>query len=154
VPAAAAAPPGTTTPEPLTGTETVLLCEDDELVRRLLERMLSPRGYTVLTASHPHDALVLATEHERIDVVVTDVVMPQISGPELVERLDAIHPQLRVLFLSGYPIEVIRDRGNLPLGSAFLEKPFNADALARVVRALLDQDLQVSAVPGAGQSTD
>jgi two-component system cell cycle sensor histidine kinase/response regulator CckA len=143
-------------PQRLVGTETILLCEDDDLVRGLIERILGRKGYTVLTARHPHDALEIAARGEPLDILVTDVVMPQMSGPELVERINALHPGLRILFLSGYPIEVIRDRGNLPLGSAFLEKPFQASALVRVVRELLDHELQppTGAEAGVPQLTE
>jgi CheY-like chemotaxis protein len=134
----------------LVGTETILLCEDDDLVRGLIERILGRKGYKVLAATHPHEALEIAARGEPLDILVSDVVMPQMSGPELVERVNAIHPGLRILFLSGYPIEVIRDRGNLPLGSAFLEKPFQASALVRTVRELLDQELQPPTGPEAG----
>jgi two-component system cell cycle sensor histidine kinase/response regulator CckA len=137
-------------PRQLGGTETILLCEDDDLVRGLLERVLRRNGYTVRTATHPHEALEVASRGERLDALVTDVVMPQMSGPELVERVNVLHPGLRILFLSGYPIEVIRDRGNLPLGSAFLEKPFHASELARVVRELLDHEMPTPELPEAG----
>jgi len=131
-------------PEELTGTETVLVCEDDELVRILIETMLTENGYRVLTAARPREALQLAASHEGpIDVVVTDVVMPELSGPELVEQLEDVRPGLDVLFLSGYSAETIRGPA-LPEGSAFLQKPFDDIALLQRIRALLERDVAVS----------
>src|SRR6266511_1916326 len=128
-------------PEELTGTETVLVCEDDELVRILIETMLTENGYRVLTAARPREALQLAASHEGpIDVVVTDVVMPELSGPELVEQLEDVRPGLDVLFLSGYSAETIRGPA-LPEGSAFLQKPFDDIALLQRIRDLLERNV-------------
>jgi PAS domain S-box-containing protein len=137
-------------PEQLGGTETILLCEDEDLVRNFVEAVLTDRGYRVLSTALPRDALELAMRrHEQIDALVTDVIMPQMSGPELVERVEAARPGLRIMFLSGYTAEAVRDRGNLPLGSAFLEKPFDDLTLLRTVRALLDQTGQRQTEPAA-----
>jgi CheY-like chemotaxis protein len=126
-------------PTDLVGTETVLLCEDDELVRIYIEEILREFGYTVLSSARPCDALAFAADaDEPIAALVTDIVMPQMSGPELAERLKAQDPELKVLFLSGYSAETIRQRGALPVESAFLEKPFDDISLLRTVRALLD----------------
>ena len=126
--------------ETLTGTETVLVCEDDELVRILLQTILTENGYRVLSASKPDEALSLAAAHGAdIDVLVTDVIMPQLSGPELVERLEETRPGLPVLLLSGYPAETIRNRP-LPAGSLFLQKPFDELSLLGRIRTLLDQE--------------
>jgi PAS domain S-box-containing protein len=126
-------------PENLTGTETVLVCEDDELVRILIETILTENGYRVLSASHPDEALELvAAATDQIDVLVTDVVMPRMSGPQLVERLRAARAEFDVLFLSGYPEETFRDRP-LAEGSAYLQKPFDDIALLQQLRGLLDQ---------------
>jgi PAS domain S-box-containing protein len=128
-----------TSPSELRGTETVLVCEDEDLVRSLVERMLVQQGYTVLCASHPEHALALASTDDHIDLLVTDVVMPHMSGPELVERLATLRPGLPVLFVSGYSHEIIRDRSALPPGSVFLEKPFSTVGLLSAVRNLIDQ---------------
>ncbi|HEV7883355.1 MAG TPA: PAS domain S-box protein [Solirubrobacteraceae bacterium] len=122
------------------GTETVLLCEDEDSVRRLMERILSRNGYTVLSAATPHEALDFARAHaEDIDILVSDVIMPGLSGPELANRMREHLPSLRTLFVSGYTAETARGRGNLPTGSALLEKPFNRAGLLRALRDLLDQ---------------
>jgi two-component system, cell cycle sensor histidine kinase and response regulator CckA len=127
-------------PERLTGTEVVLVCEDEEGVRRLIEHVLTSHGYRLLVADLPSEALRLAeTYPEPIDVLVSDVIMPEMPGPELAERLQAIRPGLRTLFLSGYAAETLQERGGLPARSVFLEKPFEAATLLRTLRALLDQ---------------
>jgi two-component system cell cycle sensor histidine kinase/response regulator CckA len=121
-------------PERLAGTETVLLCEDEGLLRTLIERILTAAGYRVLSSRHPQQALELAATHgETLEIVVTDVMLPQMSGPELADRLRALCPGVRTLFLSGYTAETVRD---LPPGSAFLQKPFDHDTLLRQVRNL------------------
>jgi PAS domain S-box-containing protein len=136
----AAAPTEAATADEPAGTETVLLCEDEDSVRRLMERILIRGGYTVLSAATPHKALVLAHAHgDAIDALISDVIMPGLSGPELANRLREHLPSLRTLFVSGYTAETVRDRGNLPAGSALLEKPFNRTALLRALRVLLDQ---------------
>jgi CheY-like chemotaxis protein len=132
--------PAETDDADLSGRETVLLCEDEDGVRHLIEVLLTARGYTVLAAADPRAALEIAAEREgAIDVIVTDVVMPGMSGPDLVGRLATLRPGLRTLFVSGYTAEALRGRTTLPVGSAFLEKPFDEQSLLRAVRALLDQ---------------
>jgi two-component system cell cycle sensor histidine kinase/response regulator CckA len=129
----------------LAGTETVLLCEDDESVRRLIDHVLTAHGYRLLVAARPSEALRLATAHlDSIDALVSDVVMPDMSGPELAERLQAMRPGLRTLFVSGYTAEALRTRGGLPEWSAFVEKPFEAATLLRTLRSLLDQSARTS----------
>jgi two-component system, cell cycle sensor histidine kinase and response regulator CckA len=124
----------------LQGSETVLLCEDDESVRRLIEHVLTAHGYRLLAAGRPSEALRLAAAHlDSIDALVSDVVMPEMSGPELAERLQTLLPGLRTLFVSGYTAESLRSRGGLPAWSAFVEKPFEAATLLRTLRGLLDQ---------------
>ena len=113
------------------GDETLLLCEDEDGVRKLLELVLRGAGYTVLSAAGPEEGLALAARH-AVDALVTDIVMPGMSGLELADRL----APLRALFISGYSSEAA---GGLPGGSAFLEKPFDHGALLAAVRALLDQ---------------
>jgi PAS domain S-box-containing protein len=126
-------------PETLGGTETILLCEDDDLVRQLIETILTTQGYTVLPAARPEEAMELAATHgNRIDVLVSDVVMPGMSGPELIEQLTKAHPSLRAVLLSGYTAETIRGRG-IPAGSAFLQKPFSDVDLLQTIRGLLER---------------
>jgi two-component system, cell cycle sensor histidine kinase and response regulator CckA len=127
-------------PEPLTGNEVVLVCEDEEGVRRLIELILRSHGYRVLVAALPSEALRLArTNPERIDALVSDVIMPEMAGPELAERVREIRPGLRTLFISGYAAETLQSRGGLPVGSAFVAKPFEAATLLRTLRSLLGQ---------------
>jgi CheY-like chemotaxis protein len=117
---------------------TVLVCEDDEQLRTLVDMMLSDHGYRVLLSARAEEALELAAEHAgAIDVLVTDVHLPQMSGPELVERLRTTQPSFEVLFLSGYPADMIRRRP-VPDGSEFLRKPFDESSLLRSIDSLLD----------------
>jgi PAS domain S-box-containing protein len=121
------------------GSETILLVEDEEAVRSLVGEILQMRGYTVLEARHPGEALLLAERHPApIHLLVTDVVMPQMDGHELAERLLSARPELRVIYMSGYTANVSVLRGVLETGSTFLPKPFTPDALARRVREVLD----------------
>jgi len=120
------------------GAETILLCENNDGVRRLLETVLREEGYTVLPSSSPLQAIELAGAYEGwIDGLITDVVLPEIPGPELATRLLQSHAHLRVLYISGYSAEALDRRGLTP-GHAFLAKPFEGDALLREVRRLLD----------------
>jgi PAS domain S-box-containing protein len=120
------------------GTETVLVVEDEEAVRVLARRVLMSRGYRVLEAGNADQALALAGGgKERIDLLLTDVVMPGMGGPALAERLVHARPDLRVLYISGYAEEAIQRHGALPAGGALLEKPFTADELAHRVRETL-----------------
>ncbi len=125
--------------ELLAGSESILVCEDEEGVRRLIEIILTTEGYRVTTTAAPRDALELAASGAPFDALVSDVIMPGMSGPDLAHRLKTLRPGLRTLFISGYTAETVRGRGNLPLGSAFLEKPFDQASLLRALRALLDQ---------------
>ena len=122
------------------GSETVLLVEDEAAVRRLGCRILERRGYTVVEAESGAAALRLfERQAPGIAVLVTDVVMPEMSGSELARRLRAMKPSLPVLFTSGYTADAIAQNGELGANTAFLEKPFTPDALAQKVRELLDQ---------------
>ncbi len=120
------------------GTETVLLAEDEDALRKLAERILHDRDYRVLTARDGAEALVIARRAGRRDLVVTDVVMPGLRGPELVARLREERPGLRALFLSGYVDGATPADAELEPGDAFLPKPFTPDALSRNVRNALD----------------
>jgi two-component system cell cycle sensor histidine kinase/response regulator CckA len=123
----------------LGGSETILVCEDEDGVRLLIEVILRGEGYEVLSTAGPREALELAASGRRVDALVSDVIMPEMSGPDLAQRLKTLRPGLRTLFISGYTAETVRGRGKLPLGSAFLEKPFDHKSLLRALRALLDQ---------------
>jgi PAS domain S-box-containing protein len=121
------------------GTETVLLVEDEEAVLKLARLALESHGYAVLPAANASEAILAAERHEGpIHVLVTDVVLPGRSGPELVQGLLASRPGLRVLFMSGYTDDAIVRHGVLEPGVAFLQKPFSLGALARKVRKILD----------------
>jgi CheY-like chemotaxis protein len=120
---------------------TVLLVEDEPGVRAVVRRMLTRGGYTVLEASNGREALEIADgAGGRLDVVVTDVVMPELGGRAFAERLARLHPQVRVLFMSGYTDDEILRRGLAVPGAAFLEKPFSAERLLAAVRAALAAD--------------
>ncbi len=137
---ATAVEPGEATVEAPRGTETVLLVEDQEMVRDMVREALEMSGYAVLAASGGADALALAAGHRGpIHLLVTDVVMPGMSGRELAERLSTVRPTLRVLFMSGYTDDAISRHGILEEGVTFLQKPFTPDALSRKVRELLDR---------------
>jgi signal transduction histidine kinase len=124
---------------PLSGTETILLVEDETSVRNLVERVLKSRGYDVLSAENGGDALQLASDADlSVDLVLTDIVMPAMSGRELVEALQTDRPDLRVLYMSGYTDDEILRRGLNDPGMSFIQKPFTADNLAMLVRKVLD----------------
>ncbi len=121
------------------GTETILLVEDEDSVRRLARRCLDAAGYTVLQASSAEEALEIAARHPgRLDLLLTDVIMPGASGPDLARLLLVRRPDLRVLFVSGYADTAMASRGFVEPGASFLQKPFAPDALARKVRDVLD----------------
>jgi PAS domain S-box-containing protein len=121
------------------GSETVLLVEDEDVVRNLVREILEGNGYTVLEARNGAEALDVGRRFAApIHLLVTDVVMPKMSGRELAERLLAIHPETRVLYMSGYTDGAIGQQGVLDPETEFLEKPFSFDTLAQRVRKVLD----------------
>jgi PAS domain S-box-containing protein len=121
------------------GSETVLLVEDEEMVRKLASELLEDSGYVVLSAGGGEEALKLATSHKaRIDLLITDVVMPKISGKEVAEQLTRIHPETKVLSMSGYTDEAIVHHGIVDSNIAFIQKPFSERALAQKIREVLD----------------
>lgn len=121
------------------GSEVILLVEDEEAVRRLAVKCLSKFGYHVLTAKNGEDALGVAQSHSGpIDLLLTDVVMPLLSGPLLSEKLRGMYPGLKVLFMSGYTDAVVVRHGLLEANVSFIQKPYTPQALARKVRAVLD----------------
>ncbi len=133
-----AATPGTVT-APAVGRETVLLAEDEPLVRLLARRVLEQAGYTVLVASGGAEALETARRHDGpIHLLLTDVVMPEMSGRDLVRHLLDLRPGVPVLYMTGYSDEAIARHGVLDPGTALIQKPFTPAALARKVREALD----------------
>ena len=122
------------------GSETVLFVEDEEIVRNLGARILEGLGYKVMEASNGDEAIARAMEYgERIDLLMTDVVMPGMHGRELANRLTGIHPETRVLFTSGYTDNAIVHHGVLDEGVSFIGKPYSPSALAKKVRDVLDK---------------
>jgi two-component system, cell cycle sensor histidine kinase and response regulator CckA len=121
------------------GDETVLLIEDDAIVRQLTARILRQQGYNVLVATQADEAIQLAADHTtRIDLFLSDVVMPGASGPSVIEQLSAGRPQAKVLFVSGYPGDDISRRGISETSFQFLAKPYSSEQLAQRVRQVLD----------------
>jgi CheY-like chemotaxis protein len=121
------------------GSETVLLVEDDDAVRQLNLEVLRAAGYAALEARHAGEALVIAERHSGpIHLLVTDVVMPHMSGLELVERMSAVRPGMRVLLVSGYADDAVVRHGRGAENWPFLQKPFPPDALLRKAREVLD----------------
>jgi CheY-like chemotaxis protein len=121
------------------GAETILVVEDDTHVRALVAQMLQASGYTVLTAADPAAALALSGRHAGpIHLLFTDVVMPDMSGPELCQRLKSLRPLTRVLYMSGYTDEALGQHGVLEPGTFLLQKPFSIGALDQKVREVLD----------------
>jgi signal transduction histidine kinase/ActR/RegA family two-component response regulator len=124
----------------LHGSETILLVEDEATLRRLAREVLETCGYTVLEAANGNEALLLHSQHQgRIQLMVTDVVMPEMSGRELAERIATMDPELRVLYMSGYTDDAVVLHGVLAEAVDFIQKPFSPDALAEKVRVVLDK---------------
>jgi two-component system cell cycle sensor histidine kinase/response regulator CckA len=127
-------------PVPMSGTETLLLVEDEDSVRALVRLALKSRGYTVLSARHGTEALALCQRHDGpIHLLVTDVVMPLMGGRELANQLRARDAGLRVLYLSGHADQAMSRHGAFGEGEEFLQKPFSVDTLTRKVREVLDR---------------
>jgi CheY-like chemotaxis protein len=121
------------------GTETILVVEDEDVVRALACRGLREQGYTVLEARHGKEALDrVEAARERIDLIISDVVMPQLSGRELGSRLAVLQPELPILYMSGYTGDDVIQRGLLEPGVPFQQKPFTPEGLGRKVREMLD----------------
>ncbi|ADH86059.1 hybrid sensor histidine kinase/response regulator [Desulfurivibrio alkaliphilus] len=133
-------PPPDKSPETLTGGgETILLVEDDPTILTVTTKILQELGYRILAAATPREALTLAQQqHDLPDLLLSDVVMPEINGRELAEKIRASRPDIRCLFMSGYPAEVIAHNGMLEEGINFLQKPFSMQDLASKIRIALD----------------
>ncbi|MGH7583272.1 MAG: response regulator, partial [Gemmatimonadales bacterium] len=124
------------------GAETILVAEDEPELRALMKRALERHGYGVLVAADGADALATAARHAGpIHLLLTDMVMPNLSGRQLAEQLTRERPDLRVLIMSGYSTDAIARQGVVLPHSVFLQKPVSPDALARAVRALLDSSV-------------
>jgi CheY-like chemotaxis protein len=138
-PVGAGAPMSAPSGAPARGTETVLLVDNEAPVRALMREILRMHGYVVLEAASGEEALEQSARHPGpIDLVVADVVMPGLSGRELVERLADGRPRIRALYVSGHGEDVARQHGLVPAAGNYLGKPFTVDALAHKVRAVLD----------------
>ena len=128
--------------QPVGGGETILVAEDQNEVRALAKKTLARYGYTVLEAQSGAEALTLLEQHPGpIHLLLTDVVMPRMSGRQLVERVSPLRPEMKVLFMSGYTDDAIVHHGVLEGGLPFLQKPFAPAGLARKVREVLDQQI-------------
>lgn len=127
-------------PEYKAGTETILFVEDMESLRSVIADSLEQLGYRVLTASRGEDALSLSSNYkEEIHLLLTDVMMPQMKGPELAQKLRAERPNIKVIYVSGYAQGVVAPHGALEPGTVLLFKPFSIKILATKVREVLDQ---------------
>jgi PAS domain S-box-containing protein len=132
------------------GSETILVVEDNEMVRTVTCEILKRQGYTVVEARHGVDALDIAHRyHGPIHLLLTDVVMPEMGGPELVSRLAPIRPRMRIVYMSGYTADAIDHQGMLNGGIEFLSKPIGLDTLVRKVRDVLDARSRLSPADAA-----
>jgi CheY-like chemotaxis protein len=123
----------------LSGSETVLAVDDDPTMLDLLQEVLKPLGYKVLSAASAEDALEMAASHqEKIDLLLTDVILPGIKGQELARQLLNIFPEVNVLFMSGYLCPSMAHSNSEQGFDAFIQKPFSPNALLRKIRKLLD----------------
>jgi CheY-like chemotaxis protein len=126
-------------PANLRGSETVLVVEDQESVRRFTVSVLKNLGYRVLEACHAAEALLLVQAREPIQLMITDVVMPGMTGRELAEKSRLMRPEMSIMFISGYSQDEIAQRGVLKPGISLLSKPYKPEELAAKVRELLDR---------------
>jgi CheY-like chemotaxis protein len=146
----AAATPASDPSPPPRGAETVLLVEDEEGIRNLLNATLKEQGYTVLSAAHGNEALEIATKFDRpIDLLLTDVVMPEMGGRALAEHVARSHPEVKILFMSGYTDDMVMRHGVLQAEVEFLQKPYTLVSLLRKIRAVLDSGTTRIAPNGA-----
>jgi len=126
--------------QPVRGSETILVVEDQPLLRELAQVMLEQDGYAVLSAENPGKALEMAQAHgATIHLLLTDVVLPGMNGRALAENIKNTRPEVKVLFVSGYAENIIAHHGGFESGAGFLQKPFTHDTLSSKVREVLDQ---------------
>ena len=126
--------------QPPRGNETILLVEDEKSVLRLVKNILEGQGYSVLSAEMPGEAIRLAKEHDgEIQLLITDVVMPEMNGRDLARNLQSLYPDIRRLFMSGYTANVIAHHGVLDPGVHFLQKPFSVQDLGAKIREALGE---------------
>lgn len=123
----------------LKGSETVLIVEDEDIVRNLAKRILEANGYKVILMESPADAILFVERNQvRIDILLTDVIMPQINGRELYDKINILRPGIKVLFMSGYPADIIAHHSFLDEGVHFMQKPFSIELLTLKIREVLD----------------
>ncbi len=122
------------------GTETILLAEDDDMVRNLAKQMLEMGGYTVLEAENGEEAVALYRSNPGTDLLLLDVIMPRLGGKEALERIRGINPDVPVLFSSGYSENAIHTNFILHDGLTLIQKPYSAEELLRAVRRVLDRN--------------
>jgi two-component system cell cycle sensor histidine kinase/response regulator CckA len=126
-------------PQPIRGTETILIVEDEENILQLIVLTLRRHGYQIIAAPVPEMALIMAASHPgTIDLLVTDIVMPGMNGKQLQEKLAVIQPRMKSLFMSGYTSEVIAQHGDLEPRLNFLQKPFTIQGFLEKVRKTLE----------------
>lgn len=123
-----------------TGSETIMVVEDEPVILKMGKETIERLGYTVLTADNPNSALEIAMEYDKnIDLLITDVVMPDMNGRDLSSQLTKSYPGLKTLYMSGYTADVISRKGVLDEGVHFIQKPFSLQDMAVKVREFLDQ---------------
>jgi CheY-like chemotaxis protein len=127
------------------GTETILIAEDEAILRPLLAKMLESHGYATIVAGNTEEAIeIVKSQGDEIDLLLTDLIMPGMTGRELADRVRTHSPEIRVVFMSGYAGDTVTRSGALELDAAFVEKPFSAHELGRKVRETLDGTRAVS----------
>ncbi len=145
-----------TTEPVLRGHETILLVEDEEAILNMAKTMLQRLGYGVLASATPRDAVQAAEKHSgELHLLITDVVMPEMNGRELADRLQLLYPNLKILFTSGYTADVIAHHGVLDVGTKFIQKPFTFKGLAASVREVLStQTISSTPLPTESDNLD
>ena len=123
------------------GNETILLVEDETAILEMITEMIESQGYTVFAASRPEHAIRIAEKREsEIDLLITDVILPEMNGQDLAQKIRSFCPELKCLFMSGYTADVIGQHGVLDEEVAFIQKPFHTKSLLSKIREILDED--------------